>query len=231
LPRSDVTAFAQTCPRDAEPLGPFRARTFARLARGEVRLGTREAQTIGSGGGDPATGQAVDPAAGGGDGCVAVPAGRSAGTAVVERTIRRRRGITLIGSPTVIGNLSVTGARPQDAQIAARLWDVDPEAGTRRLVARGLYRPGPEPRQVWQLHPAAWRFAPGHEIELELLGNDAPYSRPSNDPFEIEVSRLRLRLPVRQRPDCEAVRRLGRPLLLPGQKLARGAGRRPRARC
>ena len=230
-PRSDVTAFAQTCPREAEPLGPFRARTFARLARGEVRLGAREAQTISSGGGDPATGQAVDPAAGGGDGCVAVPAGRSAGTAVVERTVERRRGVTLIGSPTVIGNLSVTGARPEDAQIAARLWDVDPDTGSRRLVSRGLYRPGAEPRQVWQLHPAAWRFERGHGIELELLGNDAPYSRPSNDVFEIEASRLRVRLPVRQRPDCITVKRLGRPLLLPGQRLAPGAGRRPPARC
>jgi len=230
-PRSGVTAFAQTCPPDAAPLGPFRAPTFSRLSRGELRLRAPDKQTIGSGGGDPATGRAVDPVAGGGDGCVAVAAGRTAGTAVVEREIERSGGLTLIGAPTVIGKLAVAGARPEDAQIAARLWDVDPEAGTRRLVSRGLYRPSAQRRQVWQLHPAAWRFASSHEIELELLGNDAPYSRPSNGSYEIDASRLRLRLPVRQRPDCETIRRLRRPALLPGQRLAPGAGRRPRARC
>ena len=41
-----------------------------------------------------------------------------------------------------------------------------------------------------------WRFADGHLPKLELLGNDAPYSRPSNTPFAIEVTDLELRLPL-----------------------------------
>ena len=50
----------------------------------------------------------------------------------------------------------------------------------------------------WQLHPTGWRFQRGHAAELELLGADAPYGRPSNGAFQVEVSGLRVRLPVRR---------------------------------
>ena len=190
----------------------------------------RDPQTIGSQGGDPATGAAVDPATGGGDGCVEVSASPAPATALVSRVVSRR-GATLLGAPTVSAELAVKGAGPENSQIAARLWDVDPGGDTQRLVARGLYRPAAERRQVWQLHPAAWRFERGHTIKLELLGNDAPYSRRSNDAYEIEIERLKLRLPVRQRADCRQVRRIAKPVLLPGQRLAPGAGRRPAAHC
>ena len=230
-PRRGVTAFAQACPQEAESIGPYRAPSFARLARGELRLRARDPQTIGSQGGDPATGRAVDPVGGGGDGCAEVSASPAPATALVSRAISRRRGATLLGAPTVTAELTVEGTAPENSQIAARLWDVDPSGDTQRLVARGLYRPAADPRQAWQLHPAAWRFQRGHTIKLELLGNDAPYSRPSNDSYEIEVERLKLRLPVRQRADCRQVKRIARPVLLPGQRLAPGAGRRPAPRC
>ena len=228
-PRQGVTAFAQTCPRSAPPRGPFRAHRFARLARGELRRVWHQPQLLSSSGGDPATGAALDPAAGGGDGCVEVDASPSPGTATYSLPVSGRRGVTLIGAPTVIAGLSIRGSRPQNTQIAARLWDVSPSTKTRRLVARGLYRPAAEGRATWQLHPAAWRFERGHTIELELLGSDAPYARPSNGHFETEVGRLKLRLPVRQRPDCKAVKRLGPPPLLPGQRPAPGAARPPRS--
>jgi predicted acyl esterase len=227
-PREGVTAFAQTCPRSAPPRRPFRARNFVRLARGELRHRWAEAQLLSSTGGDPAAGAALDPAAGGGNGCVEVDATAAPGTAGYALPVDERRRLTLIGAPTVTAALSIDGARPQDTQIAARLWAVEPDAGTRRLVARALYRPAGEGRATWQLHPAAWRFEPGHAIELELLGSDAPYARPSNGSFETEVKRLKLRLPVRQRPDCEAVRRLGPPPLLRGHRPAPGVS--PRAR-
>lgn len=86
--------------------------------------------------------------------------------------------------------------------------------------SRGLYRPRAERRNVWQLHPNAWRFRPSHTIKLKLLGNDAPYGRPSNSGFEIDVERLRVRLPVRQRPRGKAIRRPSRLPLLAGQKRA-----------
>jgi hypothetical protein len=53
---------------------------------------------------------------------------------------------------------------------------------------------------VFQLHPNAWHFAAGHVVKLQLLGRDAPYAQPSNGTFTITVSRLDLRLPVREQP-------------------------------
>ncbi len=196
-PLEGVTAFAQTCPRDADPLGPYRASSFRRLAHGRLKLRSAEVQTVSSSGGDPAVGAAIDPASGGGDGCVTVAAERAPGTAVYSREVTKRA-LTLIGAPVVKADLAVSGTQPTSSQLASRLWDVDPETGTKRLVARGLYRPESATRQRWYLHPAAWKFKPGHTIELELLGNDAPYARPSNDPFEIEVANLKLRLPLRR---------------------------------
>ena len=103
-------------------------------------------------------------------------------------------------APLVTADLTVTG---QWAYIAARLLDVDPATNTETLVARGLYRidpAAPNGRQTFQLHANGWRFADGHVPKLELLGQDAPYSRPSNTPFTIEVSNLELRLPVHDDP-------------------------------
>jgi hypothetical protein len=84
--------------------------------------------------------------------------------------------------------------------LAWRLWDVDPATNTQTLVAREVYRPGADGRQVFQLHPAAWRFAAGHIPKLELLGRDVPYARASNGQFSIAVSSLALRLPVHDAP-------------------------------
>jgi ribosomal protein L34 len=94
----------------------------------------------------------------------------------------------------VVANMNVSGA---NAQVASRLWDVGPN-GRAVLIARGLYRPRPDQRQVFQLHPNAWHFDAGHKPKLELLGRDAPYARPSNGAFSVTVSDLDLRLPVRE---------------------------------
>jgi hypothetical protein len=50
------------------------------------------------------------------------------------------------------------------------------------------------------LHPQGYRFAGGHQVKLELLPSDAPYSRPSNLQGPITVSSLELRLPVLEQP-------------------------------
>ena len=75
---------------------------------------------------------------------------------------------------------------------------------------------------MWQLHPNGWRFAPGHSPKLELLGSDMPYARFANLPFLLSVSRLELRLPVREEPDCVTVMPAAAPRLPPGQELAPG---------
>jgi hypothetical protein len=103
--------------------------------------------------------------------------------------------------------------------------------GSQTLVARALFRPTGRSRDVWQLHPNGWRFAEGHVPRLELLGADAPYSRPSNRPFTIDVEGLELRLPVRERPDCDVVRPAAAPVLPPSQELAPGVSREAAAGC
>jgi predicted acyl esterase len=102
----------------------------------------------------------------------------------------------VLGAPAIHAQLSVGGAAPANAQIAARLWDVSRDGTKETLVARGTYRPH-DGSNGWQLHPASWRFAKGHTPRLELLGSDSPYARPSNGEFQVTVNRLRLRLPVR----------------------------------
>lgn len=100
----------------------------------------------------------------------------------------------------VTADLQVTG---EFAYIAARLLDVDPATNTETLVSRGVYRIAPNAsygRRTFQLAANGWHFAAGHIPELELLGRDAPYLRPSNGSFSIAVSNLELRLPVHEIP-------------------------------
>jgi predicted acyl esterase len=111
------------------------------------------------------------------------------------------------------------------SQVAARLLDVAPN-GLETLVSRGLWRPtvGTKPvRQVFQLHPGGWYFAPGDTVKLELLPNDAPYGRASNGQRTVTVSHLQLRLPTVNRPGADGglVRRPLPKFLPPGYVLAR----------
>ena len=193
-PPRGVRALTQSCPRGARSAGPFAASSFKRLARGEVRFSARRSRTLLSTGGNPATGRAIDPVAGGGDGCAATRDETAPGTATYR--LPAASGYTLLGAPTVSARLKVRGD-PSVQQVAARLWDVAP-TGEQRLVARALYRPSGRARDSFELHANGWRFAKGHVPKLELLGNDAPYGRPSNQPFSIEVASLELRLPVRE---------------------------------
>ena len=195
----------QTCPHSAPSGGPFNAPTFAQLVRGEVRFSSQASQTIESSGGDPSVGRAIDPVAGGGDDCATTSAATEPGAATYELPPAPAGGYTLLGAPTILAKLSMTGD-PGTPQIAGRLWDVAPGGASQTLVARGLYRLEGQGTEVWQLHANGWRFAPGHVAKLELLGSDPPYARPSNDSFTIDVSQLELRLPVRESPDCRVVK-------------------------
>jgi hypothetical protein len=116
-----------------------------------------------------------------------------------------------------------------NTELAARLWDVGPD-GNQTLVGRALYRPTGDGRQVFQPHPNGWHFAAGHVPKLELLGNDAPYGRPSNFPFTITVSKLDLRLPTHERPG--AVPQVGTPAMpfLPKRATPTAAAAKPIAR-
>jgi len=197
-PSSSAEALTTTCPKTAASEGPFRAASWDALSPGEVRFGGAPAQTVVPGAGDPTIGTTFDPIAGK-DPCATVAGADQLGTADYRLAVPAP-GFTLLGSPTVIADLSVADS---DSELAARLLDVGPD-GKERLVARGLLRPRSGSDVVFQLHPQAYRFAGGHTVKLELLPSDAPYARPSNAQAPITVSNLELRLPVREQSGAVA---------------------------
>jgi hypothetical protein len=180
-----------------------------------VRFADAANQTLTSAGGDPSVGGTLDPIGGGGA-CATVADRAEPGTATWTLPAATGSGYTLLGAPTIVADVSVEGP---NAQIAGRLWDVAPD-GKQTLVARGVYRPDAQGRQVWQLHPGAWRFEPGHRARLQLLGRDAPYVRPSNGAFTVDVANLDLRLPVAEQPDCAQVLPPAAPVVPAGATLA-----------
>jgi hypothetical protein len=203
-----VTALTQTCPRSSPSGGPYHAATWAALHPGEVDYISKPIQTILSTAGNQTVSNTFEPVFGGGA-CATVSAtDQGTGVATYRLPAATGSGYTLLGSPTVIADLNVTG---KFAYIAARLFDVDPATNTESLVARGVYRidsNAPDGLQVFQLHPGAWHVAAGHVSKLELLGQDAPYVRPSNGVFSISVSDLQLRLPVDEVPGAPGTPRV-----------------------
>jgi|tagenome__1003787_1003787.scaffolds.fasta_scaffold20986407_3 hypothetical protein len=213
--------YTQTC--DGTKIeGPFDTRTWAAQHPGEVRLAADPARRLISGSAPDQFAPVADPfASTASSGCATTPAQDSPLSATYRFPAATRTGYTLMGAPTIIADLD---ADSPWAQLDARLWDVAP-GGNQTLVSRVAYRPMTTPagRQVFQLQANGWRFAAGHVPKLELLGQDAPYVRQSNTPFTITISNLKLRLPVRERPDGVTVRKPARPLSRTGKPIGRCA--------
>ncbi|HEV2790174.1 MAG TPA: CocE/NonD family hydrolase [Solirubrobacterales bacterium] len=221
-PQPSATALTTTCtgPAEGPSEGPYEAASWRELAPGEVRFGAAAAQTIVPGSGDPNIGKTFDPVVEK-DACATASAADQVGTANYRLEVPGD-GFTLIGSPTIVADIATANA---DSALAARLLDVSADDSTESLVARGLLRPGKvDGRLVFQLHPQGYRFAPGHEVKLELLPSDAPYARPSNQQLPITVSDLELRLPVREQPGSlgGAVKAPAPKILPPGYEPAAG---------
>jgi pimeloyl-ACP methyl ester carboxylesterase len=185
-----VTAYTQTCPKEAPAGGPFRARSWEQLHPGSVRVVARSVQRITSSGGDPTVSAAINPI-GGEESCFPLPAATAPGTAIAQRRVGKP--FTLLGLPTVRANIRTTG---RGGFIAARLWDV--AGGQQTLVARGVYRleDNQKGEVVFQLFGNGWRFARGHTAKLELAGNDSTFLRTSNFSFSVRVSDLSADLPT-----------------------------------
>jgi hypothetical protein len=187
-----VTAYAQSCPRSAtHGGGPYRASSFASLARGEVVFRHKAAQRVTSSGGDAALAQKLSPL--GLDPCKGVSSDIARGTAVA--TVRSP-GVTLAGMTHVRADVAVKG---RDALLVGRLWDVNPATGRQRLVDRGVVRLRSKRIVSFDLNGNAYAFARGHQVKLELLGRDSPTYRAANGTFSVTVSKLRVALPTRER--------------------------------
>ena len=209
---------------DADTDLPFQSATWAEMAPGEIRIASSAQQVIATSvPTDGPVGQAFDPIAGGGA-CASTSAADQTGAATYRSDPAPAGGFTLMGSPTVVADILSPGPT---SQLAARLVDVDPAAGTQTLVARGLYRPEitltAATRQVFQLHPNGWKFAAGHIAKLELLPADQPYGRNSNGQAPITVTNLELRLPVLEQPGCGLVQDPAPKIVPPGYTLTADA--------
>jgi predicted acyl esterase len=105
--------------------------------------------------------------------------------------------ITLVGGPTVHVTVGLNGT---NAELAARLWDVDPTTGEMTLITRAVYRlvgtPGQTMRIAYELWPTGWQLPAGHQLRLELTPNDAPTWRADNLPATLSLSHVSLTVPV-----------------------------------
>jgi predicted acyl esterase len=205
VPFHGVQAVTETCPSTAASGGPFSAGSWASIAPGEVRLDDATAKTILPTAGDASIAGTFDPITGSGA-CATASATDQPNTATYRTGTVPAGDYTLMGSSTVIADITSAGS---NSQIAARLLDVDPSTNNETLVARNLWRPkitSTPVRQVFQLHPNGYKFVAGHVVKLELLPNDAVgfasanYSRPSNGQQNVTVQNLHLRLPVLESP-------------------------------
>jgi hypothetical protein len=209
LPGPAVRARTQSC---GEPAASYEAGSWLGLAPGEVRLQSATGGTVlSTAGPSPASAQSFDPIAGG-DACARAADQAVPGTVVFDLPAPGADGYTVLGSPTVIADLTVTGDAAS-SMIAARLVDVDAN-GDELLVARGVYRPDAAGHQVFQLNPIGLHIPADHHLQLELLGQEAPTRRISNVPFSIDVANLDLRIPVTEAPGAPQIQTPA-PKLLP----------------
>ena len=84
--------------------------------------------------------------------------------------------------------------------LAVRVWDVDEAGDAQALVTRGVYRveDGAAPTEAnarFQLSPQGYRFGAGHQLKVEVTGNDSPYLQESNIAADITVHRMSITMP------------------------------------
>ena len=200
-PFQGVEAMTQTCPATTPSGGPVSAATWAQLAPGEVRFSSKGAKSLTPNAGAIAIGSTFDPVASGGNPCRTASGADQAGVASY-RLPAAKSAFTMMGAATVIADVNSPSA---NSELVARLLDVAPD-GQESLVNRAILRPAiGNARQVFQLHPNGWEFAEGHVPKLELLPRDtgssilASYARQANNPGQVTISNLELRLPVLQK--------------------------------
>ncbi|HEX3512371.1 MAG TPA: prolyl oligopeptidase family serine peptidase, partial [Solirubrobacteraceae bacterium] len=191
-----ATAITSFCPQVASGSGTeYTASNWAGLAPGEVRLSGAAEQTVQAPGTAPAN------AFTSGTVCTTQASADNTSAAEYKLPSAPAGGYTVLGSPTVIAEISTPGANDQ---LIARLYDVNTSAATEQLIGRQTYRPlNPSEgfvKQIFQLHPQAWKVESGHVVKLELLVQDSTYARTSSSPHSIQVRNLELRLPTADAP-------------------------------
>ena len=208
LPRFTVTTIGCL---PGQQVASYTAASFPALAAGPLNESAAGPVTV-TGDPSPVPGpEAVqaDPVSNGGlpgttGGCRVMPAQTDPG--VAAWTWSPAGPVTLIGAPAVRVTVALTGT---DAELAARLWDVDPATGNQALITRAVYRltaaaPGQTRRIAFSLWPTAWSLAAGHQLKLELTADDSPTWRPDNLPSSMTLTKISLTVPARPAPQAPA---------------------------
>jgi ABC-2 type transport system ATP-binding protein len=186
-PPLDVRMAVTDC--DPARFGPvLRAATWDGLAKRRVVLSLTGSQATTSASSGPADDPVVLSTTRG-RGCITTSEPIADGWSVPISTP-----LTLAGMPRL--HFSFSSAAP-DLTFTPRLWDVAAD-GTKTLVTRGAWRSlavGGESVDT-ELFGAAWTFAAGHALLLEIPQSDATYFRPDNFASGAVVSDVRLELPV-----------------------------------
>jgi hypothetical protein len=223
-----ATAITSSCPQTAAGAGTeYKAANWAGLSPGQIRFNSAAEQTV------QAPGTAEANAFTSGTVCTTAPAANNASAAEYKFAEAPAGGYTLLGASTVIAEISTPGANDQ---LIARLYDENVAGATEQLIGRQAYRPlNPGEgfnKQVFQLHPQAWKVEAGHALKLELTVADstsctglipACYVRPSSSPHSIGVQNLELRVPTADAPGSAEglVQTPSAPYLPPDYTLAR----------
>ena len=188
-----VTTVTTSCSAAQTPRS-FSASSYDRLATSVVHFAdTSTQQTVSSPGVAPEGAQS-DPIAN--SGCRTVNSGSDPGVATYSFPVHADT--TLLGAPVVHATVTLNGV---NAELAARLWDVDPQQAKQSLVSRTVVRleaasPGAAQPLAFELGANAWEVLPGHSLLLELTQNDSPTWRPDSEPSSLSISALSLDLPA-----------------------------------
>jgi dienelactone hydrolase len=202
-PKTGILVRAQTCPSTAPSGQTVAARSWSALQTGSAEFIGGAAQEVTSGGGSPAVATALDgvihPV------CNSLPGAAEPGTATYSIEASGTEGLHVLGGVTIKAKLAVTGDYPE---LVGRLWDVAPGGATRQIVEMGVFRPSINQSAgtsstasatqsiTFELTPNDYVVAPGHTLELELVGSNAPFYRASNGTFTISVSNLKATIPL-----------------------------------
>lgn len=134
-------------------------------------------------------------------GCVKVSPLPPDAPAVTSWSFRVCSSFTMLGEPSLQLNAIAVGT---DAELNARLWDVDSN-GNATLVTRGAFRWNGNPGAIstrYALFGSGWKFAAGDTLILQVTQNDGPYLRPDNYPSSFAYSDMTLTLPTTSAISC-----------------------------
>lgn len=193
-PKFDVRSAPTLCDPDA--FGPVvRVKNWGALHPDELSFDLAGPKTTGSPIVDPRGGPTTDHVVIGLNkrGCVTTTLPESAGVATWRVPIEND--FTLLGMPRLELTYEATGP---DIELNSRLWDVAPD-GVQTLVTRAAYRvvaPGAGEQHVsYDLYGNHWHLERGHELLLEVTGDDSTFFRRDNFPSTITVDSAKLTLP------------------------------------